>query len=56
MTDIIFLQETLGKVEQVTPVLLSINLGWCFHALDVNGHYGGIALGINTCSINLIST
>lgn len=27
--------------------------GWSFHALDVNGHSGGIALGFNSRTIKL---
>lgn len=53
--DIIFLQETLGMAEKITLVLHSLKPGWSFHALDVLGRSGGIALGVNSHSIKPIS-
>lgn len=56
LIDIIYLQEALGMDDQVISSLNSLMSGWIFHDLDVNGKYGGIALGINPNSIKMISS
>ena len=33
--DVLFLQETLGLIDMVIPMLESLVQGWKFHALDV---------------------
>eukprot|EP00253_Pinus_taeda_P036400 PITA_36400 len=43
--DILFLQETLGKSLEVESALRISFLGWTFHALDAEGHSGGLAIG-----------
>jgi len=55
LVDVIFLQETLGLVEAITRLLETMLLGWLFHALDVNGHSGGVVIGYNTGTIKLCS-
>ena len=35
--DVIMLQETLGKGDEVIRILLKLLPGWAFHALDVVG-------------------
>eukprot|EP00253_Pinus_taeda_P019452 PITA_19452 len=54
--DIIFLQETLGKGEEVTGCLNKILPDWSFHVLDSNGHSGGVALGFNSKVLREISS
>ncbi len=54
--DIILLQETLGKGEEVTRFLVKLLLGWSFHAIDANGHLGGVALGFNAKVLREISS
>lgn len=54
--DIIYLHETLGMAEQVVSMMNSLKSGWTFHALDVSGQSGGITLGINPCTIMLLSS
>lgn len=49
--DIIFLQETLGMAKQITQTLQSLKPKWSFHALDVLGRLGHIALGVNPRTI-----
>eukprot|EP00253_Pinus_taeda_P027835 PITA_27835 len=44
-SDIIFLQETLGKGFEVETCLKSLLPGWIFHAIDSSGHSGGLAIG-----------
>lgn len=44
-SDIVFLQETLGKAEQISQILHSMLPGWCFYALYVNGRSGGYSIG-----------
>lgn len=51
--DIIYLQETLGLVDHIILVLHSIKPIWHFQALDIMGQLGGLALGINPCTIHL---
>lgn len=54
--DLVLLQETLGEVVIITPLLESMLLGWHFHALDVIRRLGGISLGHNPRSIKLLGT
>eukprot|EP00253_Pinus_taeda_P017589 PITA_17589 len=54
--DLVFLQETLGVVDIISPLMESMLPGWHFQAIDVNGRSGGIALGYNPRSINLMGT
>lgn len=56
LIDIIYLQETLEKADQIIPVLQALKSGWIFHAHDVIGRSGGIALGINPRFIKINST
>jgi len=51
LVDVLFLQETLGLAKAITLLLKSCPPGWSFQSLDVNGRLGGIALGINSCTI-----
>eukprot|EP00253_Pinus_taeda_P007836 PITA_07836 len=44
--DILFLQETLGRNLEVESMLKSAFPGWAFHAIDVVGHSGGLAIGV----------
>ena len=43
--DVIMLQETLGKGDEVISVLSKLIPGWVFHALDVTGRSGAVVLG-----------
>lgn len=45
-SDVILLQETLGKGEEVVSMLKGLLPGWVFSALDAEGHSGGLAVGI----------
>lgn len=56
LCDIIFLQETLGRSEQIVKTLLTIMPGWHFQSLDAARKSRGIALGVNPQSIKLTST
>jgi len=53
LIDFVFLQEALRLADVVSHILESMLHGWSFQALDVNGRYGGIALGYNPHSIKL---
>lgn len=53
LIDFLFLQETLGQANVITHLLKSWLPRWTFHSLDANGNYGGLALGINSCSIRI---
>lgn len=53
LVDVILLQETLSKVKSIIPLLNSRLSGWTFHALDVSGHSGGVAVGFKNRSIVL---
>eukprot|EP00253_Pinus_taeda_P016222 PITA_16222 len=44
--DILFLQETLGRSLEVESVLRISFPGWVFHAIDAEGHLGGLAIGV----------
>eukprot|EP00253_Pinus_taeda_P028429 PITA_28429 len=44
-SDILFLQETLGRGSEVESMLKSLLPGWTFHAIDSSGHLGGLAIG-----------
>lgn len=54
--DIILLQETLGKGEEVTGCLVKLLPGWSFHVIDANEHSGGVALGFNVKVLREISS
>lgn len=44
--DILMLQETLGKGEEIIALLSKLLLGWLFRALDANGRSRGWSQGI----------
>eukprot|EP00253_Pinus_taeda_P029650 PITA_29650 len=44
-TDILFLQETLGRGVEVETALTALMPGWRFFAIDSEGHSGGLAIG-----------
>jgi len=44
-SDIVFLQETLGKGLEVESMLSSLLPGWKFSAVVSSGHSGGLAIG-----------
>lgn len=54
--DIIYMQETMEKVDRIIPILQALKPVWIFHAHDFIERSRGIALGINPLSINIIST
>eukprot|EP00253_Pinus_taeda_P015496 PITA_15496 len=54
--DIILLQETLGKGEEISGCLYKLLPGWSFHAIDTNGHSGGVVLGFNVNVLREISS
>lgn len=54
--DIVFLQETLGATDIISPLMESMLPRWLFQAIDVNGRSRDIALGYNPRSINLMGT
>jgi len=56
LIDLVFLQETMGVVDTISPLMESMIPGWHFQAIDVNGRLRGIALGYNSRSINLKGT
>jgi len=45
--DVNFLPGTLGLIDHIIPSIESLIPGCQFHALDVCGRSGGIALGFN---------
>lgn len=54
--DILLIQEMLGKGEEVIGWLIKLFPGWTFHAIDANGHSGGVALGYNAKVLREISS
>ena len=54
--DILLLQETLGKGEDIIGCLHKLLPGWSFHAVDATGHSGGAALGFNMKAVREISS
>jgi len=54
-SDIIFLQETLGKGSEVESCLKSLLPGWIFHAIDSSGHSGGLAIGYREGKIKCLN-
>ena len=55
-TDIIMLQETLGEADIITNTLASLLLEWQFFAIDATGRLGGLAIGLNPCTIRVLSS
>ena len=43
--DILMLQETLGKGEEIIELLSKLMPGWLFQALDADGRSGGLVTG-----------
>ena len=43
--DVLMLQETLGKGEEVIGLLTKLLPGWLFQTLDANGRNGGVVTG-----------
>eukprot|EP00253_Pinus_taeda_P035349 PITA_35349 len=54
-SDILFLQETLGKGPEVETMLKSLMPGWSFSAIDSSGHLGGLAIGYREGRIKIIN-
>ena len=54
--DIILLQETLGKGEEVVSALSKMLPGWSFFALDVVGRSGGVVSGFNPIKLKYVSS
>eukprot|EP00253_Pinus_taeda_P010674 PITA_10674 len=54
-SDILFLQETLGKGSEVESMLKSLLPGWSFSAIDSSGHSGGLAIGYREGIIKCIN-
>eukprot|EP00253_Pinus_taeda_P013921 PITA_13921 len=54
-SDILFLQETLGKGSEVESMLKSLLPGWSFSAIDSSGHSGGLAIGYREGRIKCIN-
>jgi len=54
-SDIIFLQETLGRGSEVELVLNSLLKGWKFSAIDSTGHSGGLAIGFREGRIKVLN-
>src|SRR5271168_1047525 len=54
-SDILFLQETLGKGSEVESMLKSLLPGWNFSAIDSSGHSGGLAIGFKEGRIKIIN-
>jgi len=52
----VFLQETMGASDTISPILESMFPGWHFQDVDVNGPSGGITLGYNSHLIKVNST
>lgn len=53
--DVILVQETLGNAKAISSFLVLMLPGWSFQALDASKSSGGMALGFNTQTINLIN-
>eukprot|EP00253_Pinus_taeda_P019805 PITA_19805 len=51
--EVIFLQENLGIVEAISHLLESMLPIWIFLGLEADGRSGRVALGYNSCAINL---
>lgn len=54
-SDIIFLQETLGKGSEVENMLNSLLPGWKFTPIDSSGHSGGLAIGYKEGRIKVMN-
>jgi exonuclease III len=54
--DILLLQETMGEGEEVKSRLISLLPGWNFETLDATGRSGGLEIGWNTHSIQVINS
>ena len=54
--DIILLQETLGKGEEVVSVLSKLMPRWSFFALDAVGKSGGVVSGFNPVKLKYVSS
>jgi len=53
--DIIFLQETLGPILDISHSLQNMLPGWIFIGLDAHGRSGGLALGYNSHTIKILN-
>jgi len=54
--DILLLQETLGELDSIIPLLEILLKQWKFFGIDSKGHSGGLAIGWNTSNIKLINS
>eukprot|EP00253_Pinus_taeda_P032607 PITA_32607 len=53
--DIIFLQETLCQADPLTKLLHSWFPSWAFQAIDASGRSGGLAIGVNNRSTEILN-
>eukprot|EP00253_Pinus_taeda_P025385 PITA_25385 len=54
-SDILFLQETLGRGHEVEMALKSLLPGWSFYAIDSAGHSGGLAISLREGKIKCLN-
>ena len=54
--DIILLQETLGKGEEIINIISKLLPGWSFFALDAVGRSGGVVSSFNPKKLKYVSS